>query len=162
MRYTNENGELPDELNLIIHDLDKIEQFVREFHSLDLLADYKELIFHWANADHLKAAIRELAKERDSASAYRSLTAFSAYSSRLDSLTAQVNISAGVEQIIQTAANAWSGLANQIQSVVKGISSTLFQFISQMLTPKEWSISGELGVNVGIMTNAGIEITFGP
>lgn len=162
MCYTNEYGELPDEIRLIIDDLDKIEQIVTEFLQSNGLANYEELIFHWANAKHLKDAIIELATKSDSASAFRSLTAFSTYSSRLDSLTAQINISAGLGQIIQTTANAWSGLANQIQSVIKGISSTLFQFISQMLTPKEWSISGELGVNVGVMTNAGIEITFGP
>jgi hypothetical protein len=58
-------------------------------------------------------------------------------------------------------------LTNWIQShllpLIQSIWSHLWQVISRMLNPKEWTVSGEAGVNLlGLQGNVGLSITFGP
>lgn len=49
-----------------------------------------------------------------------------------------------------------------LKSIINGIASTLWNFISSMVTPKQWQISGGLGYSVfGLQGSAQLTICFG-
>ncbi len=54
-------------------------------------------------------------------------------------------------------------LKNLIRPKLKAISSRLWALLSNLLTPKEWTISGDTGVSLlGLQGSVGLSITFGP
>jgi|GEM_PF-4932008 len=56
---------------------------------------------------------------------------------------------------------AWSWIKS-VGALIKRISATLWQIIARLLTPKEWTLKGDIGTGFLGLANAGIEITFGP
>ncbi|BCX04871.1 MAG: hypothetical protein KatS3mg053_2809 [Candidatus Roseilinea sp.] len=87
--------------------------------------------------------------------------AISALDAQLASIAAQVSLAQAGGQISSTVGSALTGLINNIQAVVRGISAQILQLIASLVTPVGWSIAGGLGTNLfGLQGNIQLELQF--
>jgi hypothetical protein len=62
---------------------------------------------------------------------------------------------------VQTAKTALSRWTQRLRGIVRGVSRTLWSLLSGLLSPSEWTLSGELGQQVlGLKGTVGVDVTF--
>jgi restriction endonuclease len=131
----------------------------REFHALIQDIPIKNKV------EDTQTAINSLVKakpEERSTTAMHAIASLGALNSQLDYLTARLNLPDVARKVGQKATNHWNNLQSYLQKLIHSIAGHLWQLISSLMTPKEWSLSGDTGVNLfGLSGTAGIQITFG-
>lgn len=96
----------------------------------------------------------------------QSLSQLSALISRADDLLTMVSVTVKRAQSVArattrkavTTAKAW---LTTIKSWISRISGQLWNLVAGLVTPKEWSIGGEIGTSVLGLANVKLEIRFG-
>lgn len=138
----------------------EIGEFVQEHELIELIKD----IALPAKIEDFQLAIDEMINAENKAKpAAQAFAALSAINAQLAYLDARLNYFVSMQTISQTVSTAWNNLKNYLQSIFQSISQHLWQLISQLLTFKEWSVSGDAGVNVfGLTGTAKVELKFGP
>jgi len=150
--------------NMIATDLrvmtHEIGEFIQKYDLFERITD----ITLPAKIEDFQLAIDEMITAEDKAKpAAQAFAALSAINAQLAYLDARLNYMVSMQTISQTVGAAWNNLKNYLQSIFQSVSQHLWQLISQVLTFKEWSVSGDAGVNVfGLTGTAKIELKFGP
>ena len=150
---SNDLGEVKAQIDELHKNID------REFHAL--IKDIPVM----DKVEDLQSSIKSLIEadpEQRSAAAMRAIASLGALSSQVDYLTARLNLPSVTAQVGQKATNHWNSVQTYLQKLIHSLSGLLWQLISNLLTPKEWSIAGDAGVNLfGLSGTAQIQITFG-
>jgi hypothetical protein len=66
-----------------------------------------------------------------------------------------------IAQVTNPVGMALSKIKSYLMPLLKKFLSKIWQIISNLLTPKEWKLKGEIGTGIFGLANVGIEITFG-
>jgi hypothetical protein len=68
-----------------------------------------------------------------------------------------------MDVLMTQATGTLGSIGQSIVNWLKKLGQSLWQLISKLITPKEWAISGEAGVNIlGLQGTVTLEVTFGP
>ncbi|MCK9911273.1 hypothetical protein MXD81_19130, partial [Microbacteriaceae bacterium K1510] len=79
---------------------------------------------------------------------------------RLRSTLAVIDLRAGAKRIKQAAAGAMRWV-HTVTTWLKNISSALWAILANLMTPTQWSFSGNVGTAMFGLANLEIEVTFG-
>ncbi len=153
---------------MIKHDLDEMIGRINEFihsNNLDQLQLQQDIPV-WLKADDVLQSVERLVTAEDqesrSSAALYAVASLGALNAQLSLLTAHFNLPGVTQQVGQAVTNAWNNLQSYLQNLIQSISAHLWQLISSLLTLKEWSVSGNAGVNLfGLAGTIQVELTFG-
>jgi len=97
----------------------------------------------------------------DSQAEVRAVMLTGILSQQFDTLNARVEMRASIGKIRSAARNAWNRLKGIVQSFLQGVSTRIWNLLSQFLAPKGWSIAGSVGVTFpGLSGNLQLQINF--
>lgn len=140
--------------------MNEIGKFVRDH---DLVPKVEDIALPETIEAFQQAIIEMLKDENKARYAVQAFTALNALDAQLAYLNTRFNYLASIQAISQAISATWNNLKNYLQSIFQSVSQNLWQLISQLLTFKEWSISGDAGVNAfGLTGTVKVELKFGP
>jgi hypothetical protein len=155
----------PQELKeMIERDLENLISEVSRFVETQRLSRFVEDIPLPAKVEDVHSAVDELVNNLETRpeAAVRAITSVGALDAELAYLDARIARLANLQQIQQAVSNAWNNIKTYLQPIIQSISQHLWQLIAQLLTLKEWSISGNAGVNAfGLTGTVQLQLTFG-
>jgi hypothetical protein len=177
-RIEQDIGLLLNQLDLLENEYsNKINEFREAARHLykpeDLKNGFSPFLAFRESLQSFKNLLTTLDREKDRATAFRTLLAFHAIDSEGTAIEARLSLIgttsaptlASVPNTAQLLAQAWSQFWAKVKSVMGSIASNLWAFISQYLNLKEWSIKGSISTPAitqvfGLTGSAELQLTF--